>query len=216
MAKDIVTVDSLRSALEIRNGEYRIDHRIVAEGLGYINTAERKSATDWRRNVLEKHESSLLSFGEIPKTTMGNGAIVWYLNESQVVFALNCSRRGVSSAFCLEAKEYGIDVSMFCKRPRNRAKVSEKSYSDDLAKKLNGLREVKTLAGNIDVLTSEEIIEVKLVSSWKAALGQVLVYGHYYPSHQQRIHLYGETQDSFLAMIKNHCYQLGVKMTWEP
>ena len=74
---------------------------------------------------------------------------------------------------------------------------------------------VKTLAGAIDILTATEVVEVKKIGSWKHAIGQVLVYGDYYPSHQKRIHLYGETQESFLTTIKKHCEKRGILVTWE-
>lgn len=102
--------------------------------------------------------------------------------------------------------------------PKRRlgGKLVEHRYCKALAKKENGLIEVQTLTGRIDVLTSTELIEVKQVKGWKQALGQVLVYGSYYPSHQKRIHLFGETQESFLAMVESHCSKFDVYVTWEP
>jgi hypothetical protein len=91
----------------------------------------------------------------------------------------------------------------------------EKTMQMALAEKLKGSQvEVETLAGRIDILTPKQVIEVKRVKDWKSALGQVLVYGHYYPSHQKRIHLYGETQESFLSMVRSHCEKLNVIVTW--
>jgi uncharacterized protein YlaN (UPF0358 family) len=86
MAKDIVTVDSLRSALEIKNGEYRIDHRIVAEGLG------QKSAKSWRENILQTYETKIARLGGILKMPLEDGTVVWYLNEAQANFAGTLSR----------------------------------------------------------------------------------------------------------------------------
>lgn len=94
-------------------------------------------------------------------------------------------------------------------------KKSEKDYQMKLAKKLDGKIEVPTLAGNIDVLTSTQLIEIKRVVAWKDALGQVLIYGHFYPSHQKRIHLFGETQESYLNMIKEMVFKYDVIVTWE-
>jgi len=78
---------------------------------------------------------------------------------------------------------------------------------------LGGKVEVRTLAGNIDLLTSDQIIEVKGIKDWKAALGQIIVYGKYYPSHVKRIHLYGETQESYLELIRSHCSAFDVLVT---
>ena len=73
----------------------------------------------------------------------------------------------------------------------------------------------ETVIDELSIAGETQIIEVKAVKQWKAALGQVLVYSHYYPSHEKRIHLYGETQESFLEMIKNHCEKFSVVVTWE-
>ena len=101
-------------------------------------------------------------------------------------------------------------------RRRQIKNRSEKSVQSKLAKSIPFSKtEVKTLSGNIDILTTNEIIEVKKIESWKHAVGQVLVYSYYYPSHQKRIHLYGETQESFLKMIKQHCKKLKILVTWE-
>lgn len=83
---------ALQSKLEAKHGELRIDHRIVAEGLGFSNTAAKNSATQWRRNILEKYESNLERLGVVFKTTLDDGTIVWYLNEAQVNLAGALSR----------------------------------------------------------------------------------------------------------------------------
>lgn len=92
---------------------------------------------------------------------------------------------------------------------------SEKYYLKKLFKELGGVVEVPTLAGRIDLLTSTQIIEVKEISAWKGAIGQVLVYSAYYPSHEKRIHLFGETQESFLDEVRKHTDRLGIILTWE-
>ncbi len=59
-----------------------------------------------------------------------------------------------------------------------------------LNNKLNGQLEVNTQCGKIDIITDTEIIEVKEYKLWKHALGQILVYGYYYPNKNKRIHLF--------------------------
>lgn len=59
-----------------------------------------------------------------------------------------------------------------------------------LNNKLNGQLEVDTPCGKIDIVTNTEIIEVKKYKLWKHALGQILVYGYYYPDKNKRIHLF--------------------------
>jgi hypothetical protein len=89
MADEIL---ALQAQLTEKQGSLRIDHRIVAEGLGFVNTPKKNSATQWRRNILEKYEVELAEMGVVFKTTLADGTIVWYLNESQVNFAGALSR----------------------------------------------------------------------------------------------------------------------------
>lgn len=92
---------------------------------------------------------------------------------------------------------------------------TEDTVRNKLQEQIGGLREIITLAGNIDLLTDIEIIEVKNVKSWKHALGQILIYSVYYPNHQKRIHLFGECQVSYLNFIEEHCEKYNIKVTWE-
>lgn len=77
-------------------------------------------------------------------------------------------------------------------------KGTEAWYRDRLAEKLKGKKEVHTKAGRIDILTDTEVIEVKRVSGWKGAIGQVKSYGSYYPNHSLRIHLFGKLTEKRL------------------
>lgn len=101
------------------------------------------------------------------------------------------------------------------KRKKRVVKHSEAWYVKLLQKELGGQREVPTPAGNIDLLTSEQLIEVKEVNSWKCAVGQVEVYGDYYPSHQKRIHLFGQCHERFLDIVCLHCGKRGILVTWK-
>jgi hypothetical protein len=92
MADLILTTDRLQKSLELKSGELRIDHRIVAEGLGFVNTGKKKAATNWRRFVLEKYEAELSELGMCFKHILDDGTEVWYLNEAQVNFAGTLSR----------------------------------------------------------------------------------------------------------------------------
>lgn len=99
---------------------------------------------------------------------------------------------------------------------RHRVRLTEKSVQARLAKTLKKVkREVATFAGNIDLLTDRELIEVKSIKSWKCAVGQVLIYGQSYPTHQKRIHLFGEASREFLSMIRSSCAPLDIDVTWE-
>jgi hypothetical protein len=91
----------------------------------------------------------------------------------------------------------------------------ERQIQHCLWQQLGGEIEVGTLAGRVDLLTSTEIIEIKRASHWKDAVGQVVVYGHYYPSHSKRIHLFGSVHTSLRSLIERHCKKLKITVTWE-
>ena len=101
------------------------------------------------------------------------------------------------------------------KTTANRAEIPESVYRDILAKKLNGSVEVVTPVGIIDVLTKNEIIEVKVSKRWKDALGQILAYGHYYPKHQKRIHLTTFISTASLKDVISICNQFDVAVSLE-
>lgn len=193
-----------------------VDSRLIADELGIEHRALMQT--------IKKYLTEIQEFGQVIfetrefKTTQGNTfkKTYCYLNERQAQIIISKSRNGLKPNAIDKFKSLGFDFSMFPYLEQKRSKTKESDYSNALAKNLNGKREVRTLAGNIDVLASSQIIEVKEIKFWKAALGQVLVYGHYYPSHQKRIHLYGETQESFLEMINSHCAKFNVTVTWEP
>lgn len=75
--------------------------------------------------------------------------------------------------------------------------------------------EVRTPAGNIDILTPDEIIEVKNSRDWKAALGQVMVYHLYHPALKKRIHLFGNKEKEPASVIERVCKKFRVVVTWE-
>lgn len=92
----------------------------------------------------------------------------------------------------------------------------EKKVENKLAKSIKGsIQQVMTLVGTIDILTLTEVIEVKAVTSWKAALGQVLVYGGQYPSHTMRLHLFGSVRSDMRELIEKECQRFHVRVTWE-
>ncbi|KAK3249529.1 hypothetical protein CYMTET_41041 [Cymbomonas tetramitiformis] len=77
---------------------------------------------------------------------------------------------------------------------RNRVScpILEKHVRDALAKSLNGTTEVAVDAGRVDVVTDDEIIEVKHVVAWKHAYGQVKSYMTCIGARRYgRIHLFG-------------------------
>lgn len=98
----------------------------------------------------------------------------------------------------------------------NQSNSVEYQIRDRLRAELGGLVEVITPAGRIDLLTDTEIIEVKAVKDWKAALGQILVYSGFYPQHQKRLHLFGTARElQALADIEAAVIGFGIKVTGE-
>jgi hypothetical protein len=86
MSTLILTPKQISVSLEDRDGELRLDSRIVADGFGISNH------TSYRSNVLMKYESTFVELGVIFKMTLANGEIVWYLNQDQVNFAGTLAR----------------------------------------------------------------------------------------------------------------------------
>lgn len=96
-----------------------------------------------------------------------------------------------------------------------RSGDTESRIRDCLHEQLGGLKEVTTPAGRIDLLTDSEIIEVKHVSDWKSAMGQVLAYSGFYPEHKKRIHLFGKKRELPSSTAVTICSELGITLTFE-
>ena len=99
-----------------------------------------------------------------------------------------------------------------------KAKYSnpEHQVRDALKQQLGGKTEVVTPSGRIDLLTETQIIEVKRITDWKSALGQILAYSSFYPSHQKRLHLFGtQSQEGLIADIESACLPFSVLVTFQ-
>jgi hypothetical protein len=90
----------------------------------------------------------------------------------------------------------------------------EADIRDRLAEKLKGDTEVETNFGKADIITKDQIIEVKCASNWKHALGQVLAYSIDYPKYYSRIHLF-DTEGIDLDMVRKACVTYNVIVTSE-
>jgi hypothetical protein len=86
MSELILTHEELSNRLEIKEGEFRIDSRLVVDGFGLPNH------TSYRNNILDKYEAKFKQLGVILKITLDNGEIVWYLNQAQFNFAGTLAR----------------------------------------------------------------------------------------------------------------------------
>lgn len=90
----------------------------------------------------------------------------------------------------------------------------EKEIQQKLQKSLDAQIEVETPIGYIDILTDTQIIEIKNITHWKSALGQILSYGSFYPEHQKILYLFNKTESKIdTIQIENICkkYQIEVR-----
>lgn len=126
---------------------------------------------------------------------------------TEIARALRLDKATVSRAFKVLGQKGYIDW-----QPASKDK-SEQQVRDRLQSQLGGLIEVATPAGRIDLLTDTEIIEVKHVSEWKSAIGQVLAYSGFYPEHGKRIHLWGKKGEIASATALAICLSFEVKVT---
>lgn len=98
-----------------------------------------------------------------------------------------------------------------------KSKIRESSVRDKLAEFHHGSIEVWTPSGVIDVLTEEEVIEVKYYRNWQRGMGQVLAYGSHYPERVKRLHLFAHNGDNrvdqFVSQAKSVCVEYGVQVT---
>lgn len=80
----------------------------------------------------------------------------------------------------------------------------------------NSKVEVPCASGRIDILTPEQVIEVKHVRNYKHALGQVLSYIQYFPNKKPRLHLFDEAKidAAFRQQILDECQRFNVSVTF--
>lgn len=124
--KNIISTDALSSEIEliaepvIIDNEIRIDSRYLASGLG------QKSHTDYRWNVLEKHEVFFSELGVVFKTTLEDGTVVWYLNEDQANFAITLSRNSkITVQFKLKLVKQLRDARALLREKIRRAQLKD-------------------------------------------------------------------------------------------
>ena len=75
--------------------------------------------------------------------------------------------------------------------------------------------QVRVEFGIIDILTPDEIIEIKRISGWKSAIGQLLAYGRDFPDKHLRMHLFGRVRTDMLQKITEICHCVDISVTHE-
>ena len=107
--------------------------------------------------------------------------------------------------------ELGL-LPAWCKIQRKNQ--PEKIVRDRLHAELGGKVEAYTRWGLIDLLTATELIEVKIVSHWKDAIGHLIAKARKYPNHQKRLHLFGY-EEPCLEHIEDVCQDCEIRVTFE-
>ena len=107
--------------------------------------------------------------------------------------------------------ELGL-LPVWCKIQRKNQ--PEKIVRDRLYAQLGGKVEAYTRWGLIDLLTATELIEVKIVSHWKDAIGHLIAKSRKYPNHQKRLHLFGY-EEPCLEHIEDVCQDCEIRVTFE-
>jgi hypothetical protein len=117
----------------------------------------------------------------------------------------------------LSVKDAEILIGVMNSRKTQKNKDTEKRVQNTLCRKVNGTKEIVVPAGRIDILTSTHLVEVKHSKKWKEGVGQLMIYGAYYPSHSLWLHIYAShlVHHDVLEMIEFHCSRLGIKLTYE-
>lgn len=127
------------------------------------------------------------------------------LSDKAVAVAVNVTRLPHWMMTAAEAVERILEASAPFKLEL------EKTYQEQLHRKLGGQREVIVYCGRIDLLTADRIIEVKRSENWMAAIGQVLAYSTCVPG-KPVIALFGSRQ--WQAQTEHVCKRLGVEVIW--
>lgn len=101
--------------------------------------------------------------------------------------------------------------------PKTPSSVGKTPYelkcAKALAEILNGSTEVTNDAGRVDVLTKNAVIELKIAHNWKHGIGQLLVYGYYYPGRSLELVLVGAGADEYLAAARFHCNRFSISVS---
>jgi hypothetical protein len=108
-------------------------------------------------------------------------------------------------------KKITIDKSAPKKRQQPELAIQKK-----LEKQYNAGHK-DTPIGIIDILTQDELIEIKNWNDFLKGFGQCIAYGEYYPKHMKRLHFFDKPPDVNKEIaIRTLCAKFGIKVTQEP
>lgn len=109
-----------------------------------------------------------------------------------------------------KAKQFGMHIGAYCSailnglglRGNSANQRTEAFFQKRLWQKLGGYREVHVPSGRIDILTFDKIIEVKIKSGYKGAIGQVLAYSFDKPGYLPCLALIGDRDHRIEKLAK--------------
>ena len=98
-----------------------------------------------------------------------------------------------------------------------KPKSYEHCVRNKLQKQRGGEMEVKCKGGDIDLLTSTHIVEIKKANQWKGAVGQVIIYAMEYPLHKKVICLFRHEKitEKRKKYIVCCCKTLNIDVWWK-
>ena len=88
----------------------------------------------------------------------------------------------------------------------------ESVIRDKIAADGNGITEVMTPFGRIDVLTPTTVIEVKKQHNWKHGMGQLFAYGVSYPDKQKQLILFDAEPGFDMDIVHLVCNKLDIEV----
>jgi hypothetical protein len=97
----------------------------------------------------------------------------------------------------------------------NRRRQPERFVRDWLQSEIGGIPEAPSPDGPIDLLTDEEVVEVKAAHNWKDGIGHVLVKAQNYPDRHKCLLLFGEA-DYDLTQIQKRCDEFEIQLGFAP
>jgi hypothetical protein len=109
------------------------------------------------------------------------------------------------------------DMRLYIKRSSMRTcnKTPEREIANRLSNELLGICEVKLDNGRlIDILTDDEVIEVKIYKDRIKAIGQVIYYQSQYPELRKRIHIFGHNNERD-SIFTQTCKAYDITVTYE-
>lgn len=107
-----------------------------------------------------------------------------------------------------------VKVENVKSKSKNKGFKNEAYYQLKLYRLHRGEMEVKTPVGNIDLLTTDKLFEVKSYESWKSAVGQLVSYGMFYPDHKKVMALFNKKNKSDDKEIKMVCNSLNIELIY--